>query len=74
MLLCFGLLRTEDALDFVGKPPGHLEVTELFGKRLAFLKNFDRARYVALSKVDAGLAKDARVTLSLGCGIHEACG
>lgn len=39
------------------------EVTPLF-------EHLKRTRYVALGEINAGLAKDARVTLTTGAGIH----
>lgn len=42
----------------------HRLVAKLLGKCPAFLQDFDRTRYVAFAKKDAGLAKDTRVTQS----------
>lgn len=43
----------------------------VLGEVASLFEHLERTRYVALGKIDAGLAKDAGVTLALGAGIHD---
>ncbi len=40
------------------------------GEIVSLFEHFKRTRYVALGEIDAGLAKNARVALAVGVGIH----
>ena len=53
-----------DGHDFRRKSSRHRAVAELLGKRLAFLQDVYRTRYVAFAQKDSGFAKDARIALA----------
>jgi len=46
-------------------------MTLALGEIAALFEHLERTRYVALGEIDARLAKNARVALALGAGIHE---
>ena len=58
-------------VDFRLKLPHHSRIALDLGNGDAFLKYFNRARYVALAEESSGLTKDASVALTFSGGIHE---
>lgn len=64
-----GLFR--DASDFVGEQLRHPGVAQAVCESFALFKNFDRARYVALTEKDPGLAEHSRIPLAFFGLIHE---
>jgi hypothetical protein len=43
----------------------------VLGEIATLFEHLQRSRYVALGKIDGGLAKDAGVTFASGGGIHD---
>ncbi len=59
------------AIDFALEAFGHFRIALRVRELHAFLKHFDRARYVALAQQGPGFAENARITLTFFGGIHE---
>ncbi len=48
----------------------HFWMALALGEIASHFEDLERTRYVALGEIHTGLAKDARVTLARGAGIH----
>ena len=59
------------ALDLDREAARHAGVAHAGGERPALFKRLDRARYPAPAEQHAGLAENARVTLTFFGGIHD---
>jgi hypothetical protein len=59
------------AFDLGGELARHTEIAHLLRQHLALLQDVDRARYVALGKKVAGLAKDLGIAMTFLGGSHE---
>ena len=66
-----GFRRLGGRRDFRAESLSHLAIAFAFGDFLTVIQGFERARNFTLAKEYTGLAKDARVTLARGAGIHD---
>src|SRR5690242_12645823 len=69
-LFLFRVGESSGTFDLSSEQARHFWMTLALGELAALFEHLERARYVPPGEIDAGLAKDARVTLARGAGIH----